>query len=99
MMEIYRERRDLLVDGLNRIRGIRCLLNEGAFYVFPNIRGTGMTSEEFADFMLDTGKVALLPVTNFGEFGQGYVRLTYATGIERIKEGLARIEKALASRS
>ncbi len=99
MMEIYRERRDLLVDGLNRIRGIRCLLNEGAFYVFPNIRGTGMTSEEFADFMLDTGKVALLPGTNFGEFGQGYVRLTYATGIERIKEGLARIEKALASRS
>jgi len=98
MMEIYRERRDLLVDGLNRIRGIRCLRNEGAFYVFPNIKGTGMTSEEFADFMLDTAKVALLPGTNFGEFGQGYVRLTYATGLERIQEGLGRIEKALAGR-
>jgi aspartate/methionine/tyrosine aminotransferase len=97
MMEICRERRDLLVEGLNRIRGIRCLLNEGAFYVFPNIRGTGMTSEEFADFMLDKGKVALLPGTNFGEFGQGYVRLTYATGIDRIKEGILRIEKGLKS--
>jgi len=98
MMEIYRERRDLLVDGLNHIKGIRCLLNEGAFYVFPNIRGTGMTSEEFADLMLGAGKVALLPGTNFGEFGQGYVRLSYATGIGRIKEGLARIEKALEGR-
>jgi aspartate/methionine/tyrosine aminotransferase len=95
MMEIYKERRDLLVEGLNRIRGMRCLMNEGAFYVFPNVQETGMTSEEFADFMLDKGKVALLPGTNFGEFGQGYVRLTYATGIERIKEGLARMEKAL----
>jgi aspartate/methionine/tyrosine aminotransferase len=96
MMEIYRQRRDILVDGLNGIAGIRCLRNEGAFYVFPNITGTGMTSERFAEVMLEKAKVALLPGTNFGEFGQGYVRLTYATGIERIREGLRRIASALA---
>ncbi len=96
MMDIYRQRRDILVDGLNGIAGIRCLRNEGAFYVFPNITGTGMTSERFAELMLEKAKVALLPGTNFGEFGQGYVRLSYATGIERIREGLRRIASALA---
>jgi len=95
MMEIYKERRDLLVNGLNKIPGISCLKNEGAFYVFPNITKTEMTSEEFADFILNKAKVALLPGTNFGKYGEGYVRLTYATGIENIKEGLKRIEEAL----
>ena len=95
MMEIYKERRDLLVDGLNEIPNISCLKNEGAFYVFPNITKTGMTSEEFADFILDKAKVALLPGTNFGKYGQGYVRLTYATSVENIKEGLKRIKQAL----
>ena len=95
MMKIYEKRKNLLVDGLNRIPGISCLENEGAFYVFPNITKTGMTSEEFADFALEKADVALLPGTNFGKYGQGYVRLTYATGIENIKEGLIRINKAL----
>lgn len=95
MMRIYKERRDILVNGLNKIKGISCLKSEGAFYVFPNIKQTGMTSESFADLMLAKGKVALLPGTNFGKYGQGYVRLTYATSIENIKEGLNRIEKSL----
>jgi len=95
MMKIYKQRRDILVQGLNKIPGISCLKNEGAFYVFPNITKTGMTSEQFADFILDKAKVALLPGTNFGQYGQGYVRLTYATNVENIKQGLERISKAL----
>lgn len=95
MMKEYKERRDLLVEGLNEIEGIVCLNPGGAFYVFPNITGTGMSSEQFADFILEKANVALLPGTNFGEFGKGYVRLCYATSKERIQEGLNRIKKAL----
>ncbi|MCG2712471.1 MAG: pyridoxal phosphate-dependent aminotransferase [Candidatus Omnitrophica bacterium] len=97
MIEIYKQRRDLLVEGLNSIPKLSCLKSEGAFYLFVNIKQTAMTSEEFADFMLEKARVALLPGTNFGKFGQGYVRLTYATGIEQIKEGIKRIEKAMKS--
>ncbi len=95
MIDTYKQRRDVLVNGLNEIPGITCLKNEGAFYVFPNITGTGMNSEEFADFILDKAKVALLPGTNFGKYGQGYVRLTYAASITDIKEGIERIKKAV----
>jgi len=95
MMEIYKERRDFIVDGLNKLPGINCLKPEGAFYVFPNITKTGMNSEEFADFILKNAKVALLPGTNFGKFGKGYVRLSYTNSIENIKEGLKRMSVAL----
>ncbi|MCK4994832.1 MAG: pyridoxal phosphate-dependent aminotransferase [Candidatus Omnitrophica bacterium] len=97
MIDTYKQRRDLLVAGLNAIQKLSCLKSEGAFYLFLNIKRTGMTSEEFADFMLEKARVALLPGTNFGDFGQGYVRLTYATGTEQIKEGIKRIEKAMKS--
>lgn len=95
MMTEYRLRRDLLVDGLNRIPGITCLKPGGAIYVFPNISGTGLSSEKFADLMLEKAGVALLPGTNFGRAGAGFVRLCYAVSRERITEGLARIEKAV----
>jgi len=95
MMSIYKERRDVLVDGLNSIDGISCLKSEGAFYVFPNIKKTRITSERFADFILKEAKVAILPGTNFGKYGEGYVRLTYATGIENIKKGIDRIRTAM----
>lgn len=95
MMEIYKERRNLLVEGLNKIPGISCLKNDGAFYVFPNITKIGVNSEQFANFILENARVAILPGTNFGEYGEGYVRLTYATGIEQIKEGLERIGNVL----
>lgn len=95
MMEEYRLRRDLLVDGLNRIPGINCLKPGGAIYVFPNISGTGLTSEQFADLMMDKAGVALLPGTNFGKAGAGFVRLCYAVSRERISEGLKRIEAAV----
>jgi aspartate/methionine/tyrosine aminotransferase len=95
MMKEYKIRRDLLVDGLNKIPGITCLTPGGAFYVVPNITGTKMNSEEFAKFALEQAKVSLLPLTNFGPSGEGYVRLCYATSQERIKEGLRRLELAL----
>jgi len=95
MMETYKERRDLLVDGLNKIPGVSCLKSDGAFYVFCNITKTGMTSEKFADFALEKAKVALLPGTNFGKYGKGYVRLAFPNSIENIKEGLKRLEKAI----
>ncbi len=99
MMAEYKQRRNLLVEGLNKIPGISCLTPGGAFYAVPNISKTGMTSEEFAKFALEKAKVALLPLTNFGPSGEGYVRLCYATSRERILEGLSRLEKALKERS
>jgi aspartate/methionine/tyrosine aminotransferase len=98
MMKKYKARRDLLVNGLNGIHGISCLKPEGAFYVFPNIKGTGMNGEEFADFALKKAHVSLLPGSNFGEYGDGYVRLCYATSSERIEEGLSRIKSAIEDR-
>lgn len=95
MVKTYKKRRDLLVEELNKIPGINCLKPEGAFYVFCNITKTGMTSEEFTDFMLKKAKVALLPGTSFGQYGEGYVRLTYANSIENIKEGLKRMKEVL----
>ncbi|NTW31578.1 MAG: aminotransferase class I/II-fold pyridoxal phosphate-dependent enzyme [Bacteroidetes bacterium] len=95
MIEMYRERRDVLVEGLNKIDGIECELPDGTFYAFPNITKTGLTSKEFSDKMIEAG-VALLPGTDFGSNGEGHVRLSFAsTNIEQIKEGLRRIKKCL----
>jgi aspartate/methionine/tyrosine aminotransferase len=96
MMAIYRRRRDVLVAGLNKLPGIFCLKGEGAFYVFPNITGTGMTSNEFAEFALTKAKVALLPGNNFGKYGEGYVRLTCSNSIENIQEAIRRLTVALS---
>lgn len=98
MMQEYKERRDLLVEGLNTIKGIKCLKPGGSIYVFPNITGTGMNSEEFVDFLLKEANVALLPGTNFGNFGEGYVRMCYANSKINIEEGIRRIKKVLGSK-
>ena len=98
MMSTFQSRRDVIVEGLNSIKGISCLKPEGAFYVFPNIKGTGLSSNEFADLMLEKAHVALLPGTNFGAHGEGYVRLCYATENDRIIEGLKRIKSVIESR-
>jgi len=95
MMDKYKKRRDILVDGLNTLPGIKCIKPGGAFYVFPNITGTGLNSGEFTDLMLDKANVALLPGTNFGEYGEGYVRLCYSISEKEIEEGLNRIRKVL----
>jgi aspartate/methionine/tyrosine aminotransferase len=89
-------RRNALVDGLNQIPGIRCQKPGGAFYVFPNIQALNMTSELLADYLLQHAQVAVLPGTNFGSFGEGYLRLSYAsTNLEKIEIALARISQAL----
>ena len=83
------------MDGLNTIPGFICQKPRGAFYVFPNITGTGMGSTELANFILEKAGVALLPGTSFGEYGEGYLRLSYANSIENIQKGLERIKSIL----
>ena len=92
MMREFKERRDLLVDGLNKIKGFSCVKPGGAFYVFPNITGTGLTSEEVFEGLLNAGVVSC-PGNCFGEHGEGYIRLCYANSKENIRLALQRIEK------
>ncbi|GAB4503791.1 MAG: pyridoxal phosphate-dependent aminotransferase [Anaerolineales bacterium] len=95
MIAEYQRRRDVIVDGLNAISGFTCQKPQGAFYAFPNITATGMNSTELANFILDKAGVALLPGNSFGEFGEGYLRLSYANSIKNIQTGLERIQAAL----
>ena len=93
MCTAFRERRDLMVNGLNRIRGFRCLSPKGAFYVFPNIEGTGMKSQELAGKLLEEAGVACLSGTAFGKFGEGYLRFSVANSPENISKALDKIEQ------
>ena len=86
----YRDRRNVIVDGFNSM-GLHCFKPEGAFYVFPNITSTGLSSMEFAKKLLMSKKVALVPGSAFGPCGEGFVRCSYATSMEGIKEALAKI--------
>lgn len=96
MVEKFRVRRDLIVDGLNSVPGIRCHRPSGAFYAFPNIRDTGMTSGELVNLLLEKAGVAVLSGTTFGALGEGYIRLSYANSQENIKKAVERIGDALA---
>jgi aspartate aminotransferase len=98
MVEEFRKRRDVIVNGLNSIKGISCRKAEGAFYAFPNITGTGLGSEELADYLLNSAGVATLSGASFGSCGEGYLRLSYANSIENIEIALERIDKALRDR-
>jgi aspartate/methionine/tyrosine aminotransferase len=91
MVAEFRRRRDAIVKGLNEIPGFRCAVPAGAFYVFPNITGTGMASRELADLLLNDAGVACLSGTAFGSYGDGYLRFSYANSLENIQEALARI--------
>ncbi|MCK4349451.1 MAG: aminotransferase class I/II-fold pyridoxal phosphate-dependent enzyme, partial [Candidatus Krumholzibacteria bacterium] len=95
MMAEFKARRDLIVDGLNKIEGFKCLKPKGAFYVFPNITGTGKKSKEIEEYLLDKAGVAGLSGTSFGEHGEGYLRFSYANSQENLKKALAKIEEAL----
>lgn len=95
MKEEYRKRRDILNDGLNSLPGISCLQPDGAIYAFPNIRGTGLSSTEFADFALNEAGVAVSPGSFFGAGGEGYVRLSNVNSIEHIEEAIERLAGAL----
>ncbi|MEW5936622.1 MAG: pyridoxal phosphate-dependent aminotransferase [Candidatus Thermoplasmatota archaeon] len=95
MMKEFRKRRDAIVSGLNSVPKLRCINPQGAFYVFPNITGTGMTSQEFTDFLLNDLGIAVLPGTAFGPSGEGYIRMSYATSLETIHKAMDRMRSAL----
>ena len=94
MMKRFKEKRDRIVKGLNSITGFSCLVPRGAFYAFPNIKETGMTSQECADHLLYNAGVAVLPGTAFGPYGEGYLRFSYATTLENIDSAVERIKKS-----
>ena len=94
MVAEYDKRRRLIYDGLTKM-GLECFEPKGAFYIFPSIRSTGYTSEEFAEKLLMTEHVALVPGNAFGACGEGFVRCSYATSVDKISEALARMEHFL----
>src|SRR5215831_12466121 len=96
MVAEFRKRRDVFADGLNTIPGIRCLKPLGAFYLFPNISGVGLSSDEFANRLLNAG-VAALPGTAFGEYGEGYLRFSFANSLANLESALERIRKFVAT--
>lgn len=96
MLATYQERRDVIVAGLNALPGVHCRQPQGAFYVFPNVTAHGRSSAELARLLLDEAGVALLPGTAFGEYGEGYLRLSYANSTANIERALARMGDVLA---
>ncbi len=97
MVEEYRKRRDVIVQGLNKISGVSCKLPLGTFYAFPNVKSFGWKSRALMEYLLEKGSVVTLHGDSFGRYGEGYLRLSYATSVDMIREGLGRMEKALGS--
>ena len=95
----FKKRRDIIVNGLNEIRGIRCPMPKGAFYIFPDIKGTGMSSREFADGLLNEAGVACLAGEAFGQYGDGCVRFSFANSSENIEIALERIDQWVRSKN
>ena len=96
MRDEYRERRDFLVDALNAIPGVQCPKPAGAFYVFPDVSSFGLSSREVASILLNDAHVALLPGTDFGDNGEGKIRLSYVGGgVDELRDAVNRIERAL----
>lgn len=96
MISEFKRRRDIMVDGLNNIEGVTCLRPIGAFYVFPNVSSFGKSSKEIADYLLNEAGVACLAGTSFGEYGEGYLRLSYANSVENIEKALIKMKEALS---
>ncbi|MDP3791446.1 MAG: aminotransferase class I/II-fold pyridoxal phosphate-dependent enzyme [Candidatus Omnitrophota bacterium] len=94
MKREYRRRRELVISGLNEI-GLSCHKPEGAFYAFPSIKSSRLSSMEFAKGLLEKERVALVPGTAFGSSGEGYVRISYASSLQNIREALVRIKRFL----
>jgi aspartate aminotransferase len=93
MRDEFQQRRDVFVAGLNKIKGFSCRMPKGAFYVFPNITGTGWKSKPLADALLEQAGVAALSGTSFGAFGEGYLRFSVANSLENLREALRRIDQ------
>jgi len=96
MVDEFKKRRNLMVEGLNAIPGISCLRPRGAFYVFPNVQRLGIDCSRLADYLLNKAGIATLSGTAFGKFGEGYLRLSYATSLENIEKALRKIGMAVA---
>ena len=94
MVGEFKKRRDAIVAALNTVPGFRCSVPAGAFYAFPNVTGTKMSSKDLADFLLTTAGVACLNGTAFGKHGDGFLRFSYANSLENILEAVDRIKKA-----
>jgi aspartate/methionine/tyrosine aminotransferase len=97
MVKVFEHRRNLVVDGINAIPGMRCARPQGSFYVFPNIEGTGYKEQELADRLLAEAGVAVLPGTAFGNAGKGFIRLAYTQSEDELKLGLDRIKEFIAA--
>ncbi|MFQ6068690.1 MAG: pyridoxal phosphate-dependent aminotransferase [Candidatus Bathyarchaeia archaeon] len=97
MVEEFRRRREVIVSGLNKIEGITCKKPQATFYVFPNVKGVNIDSKKLPDFLLEKAGVAALSGTAFGEYGEGYMRFSFANSIPNIEKALTRIEEALQS--
>jgi aspartate aminotransferase len=95
MVDEFKKRREVIVSGLNKIKGITCKKPRGAFYVFPNIKGTGMECKKLSDYFLNKAGVAVLSGTAFGSYGEGYLRLSFANSVENIEKAMKRISEAL----
>ena len=96
MRTAFDERRRLILAELNALPGFRCVEPRGAFYAMPNIEGTGLTAREFEHRLLEEAGVATIAGTSFGVFGEGYLRFSYAAGLDDIREAMVRIRRALA---
>jgi aspartate/methionine/tyrosine aminotransferase len=97
MVNEFRRRRDVIVKSLNEIPGFSCTTPAGAFYAFPNVTGTGMSSRDLADLLLNEAGVACLNGAAFGKHGDGYLRFSYANSLENIQEAIRRIKKVSPS--
>lgn len=95
VVEEFKKRRDLIVDGMNSIPGFKCHKPLGAFYVFPNITATGMDSRTLANKIMNDAGVACLSGTSFGKYGEGYLRFSYANSAENIEKAIERINKLM----
>lgn len=99
MVDEFRRRRDVMVNGLNQIPGVRCLVPPGAFYVFPNISGTGMTSKALATALLEEAGVACLAGTSFGVHGEGFLRFSTANSLTNLEKALHLVNEYLSVRA
>jgi aspartate/methionine/tyrosine aminotransferase len=95
MVSEFDTRRKVIVSALNELKGVSCIDPAGAFYAFPNISDTGLTSSQAQDLFLDEAGVATIAGTSFGQFGEGYLRFSYANSTENILRAIERIDKII----
>jgi aspartate/methionine/tyrosine aminotransferase len=98
MVEEFRRRRDLIVEGLNQVKGFKCLKPRGAFYVFPNVKKLHQTSKDIENHLLNDLGIASLCGTAFGKAGEGYMRFSYASPLDKIKELIEVLKKEYGER-